>query len=434
MRACANRQSPVVVGHDRGPPRPARRASPGRSGSLEQAPRARRSRNVMPMTEATPSASRASGSSASMRAPSTARSVTGTRGGPVSTRATRPSRNSSVPSSRNARTVSPTNSGLPPVRSWMLRAPSASTAARATMRRQLGGLGLGEALRVEPLDVRSVAQAGTPPGRVPARTTSGRSAVASTSSSTIGDARRIQPVQVVDDDDARPRDREQPLEVAGGDLDERRGDLGRVGRHVRRPPPPSRRTPRPGRWPRSPRRTGGLLRVEVVGEQQAAREGAGVDAVLVGDGLGEQPREAVWLAARRTTRSRSRSRRSPLRGRAARPAASSRDLPMPGLADDDDARRRGRSAGIARWRPSSTRELARPADQRAGRRGTERNPGTHPGLAAQRVQRRPASTGRAARPSRSVLDREPAAGGARASPRRAGSRPAAPATGCAPRS
>ena len=64
--------------------------------------------------------------------PSTARRVTGIRDPPLPISATRPSRHWSVPSSRKARTVSPTKSGLPPVRSWMLRTPSASTAARAT--------------------------------------------------------------------------------------------------------------------------------------------------------------------------------------------------------------------------------------------------------------------------------------------------------------
>ena len=129
----------------------------------------RLARNVIPMTDATPRASRPAGSRASIRAPRTARSVTGTRGGPVSISATRPSRHSSVPSSRNARTVSPMNSGLPAVRSWMLRTPSASTAARATSVASRAVSGSARPCRSRRSTIGLSAQAGMPLGRVPAK-------------------------------------------------------------------------------------------------------------------------------------------------------------------------------------------------------------------------------------------------------------------------
>ena len=59
------------------------------------------------------------------------------RGAPTGDSTTRPWRRWSVPSSRNARTVSPTNSGLPAVRSWMLRvvANHAKNQVRSRIRR-----------------------------------------------------------------------------------------------------------------------------------------------------------------------------------------------------------------------------------------------------------------------------------------------------------
>ena len=79
MSGWANRHSPSVERRRSG--RLGQRArAPRRSGVAEQLLDEGSRRSAMPMTEATPSASRASGSSASMRAPSTARRVIGTRG------------------------------------------------------------------------------------------------------------------------------------------------------------------------------------------------------------------------------------------------------------------------------------------------------------------------------------------------------------------
>ena len=147
--------------------RRAGRRRPARAARRAGSP-ARPRRNRMPMTEATPSTSRASGASASMRAPSTARSVIGTRGRP-----SRSQRHAAVAPARACRPRGtpgrsrPTNSGLPPVRSWMLRAPSASTRRPRDERRELGGVRLGEAVEVEARRLASrVAHAGSGPGRV----------------------------------------------------------------------------------------------------------------------------------------------------------------------------------------------------------------------------------------------------------------------------
>ena len=99
-----------------------------------------------------------------------------------------------------------TNSGLPAVRSWIRRAPSASSAARADLRRELRGLGHRETRRGP---CRSTpghdAQAGGWPGRIPASTTIGRRGGPLDQDLDHPGARGIHPVQVVDDD--RPGDR-----------------------------------------------------------------------------------------------------------------------------------------------------------------------------------------------------------------------------------
>ena len=85
-------------------------------------------------------------------------------------------------------------------------------------RRQPGGLGLGEALQVDALDVGPV-----DPGREPGRSRAGehdQRAVGRGLDEQLDqrDARRIEPVQVVDDDDARPGERQEPVDVPPRDV------------------------------------------------------------------------------------------------------------------------------------------------------------------------------------------------------------------------
>ena len=251
----------------------------------------------MPTTDATLRTSRAGASRPSSRAPITALSVSGRRGAPGSTSTIRPSRNSSVPSSIEARTVSPMNSGLPWVRSWIRRASPASRAARATI---VASCAVSAGAR-PPRSTRSTcpsdAQSGMMPGRVVARMTSGRTAAVIDQEFDHPAAGCIQPVEVVEDDDPRTVRVEHPLDVCGRDLAQDRGDLGRVVGDVDllRLPARERRVPgdRRDRTAVAPhRRLVGARR-----EQQLAGVAPGVDLVLVGDGLREEPREAVRLAA-----------------------------------------------------------------------------------------------------------------------------------------
>ena len=303
-----------------------------------------------------------------------------------STRATRPSRSSSVPSSRNARTVSLTNSGLPPVRSWMLRAPSASSAARATSVARCAVSGAASPARSSRVDVGAHrSRPAASPGRVPARTTAAtasrarrgaRSCAALDGSSQCRSSMTTTRGPVVV---------EQPVEVAVGTSMSVAGDLGRVGRHVGRPRPPSRRTRRRGRWPRWRRRSGAPVGVEVVGEQEPARERAGVDPVLVGDGLGEERGCSDTARPRHRTRSPSRSRRTRAPGdglerrraggtcrrRPRRPRRPSRRVPVGRHALQE--RRRGPPLGIA-------------PDERARRRCGRRGDPARAGLATERME------------------------------------------------
>ena len=104
-------------------------------------------------------------------------------------------------------------------------------------------------------------------------------------------------MDVVEDDDARSVGRDQAFEVGDDDFAQDRRRLGRIGRHVRGLRLPAAE----GRGPGDRRDAAALpsdgLRIDIGTEQQLAREAAGVDAVLVGDGLGEGAREPVRLTA-----------------------------------------------------------------------------------------------------------------------------------------
>ena len=172
------------------------------------------------MTDATPITSRAGSSRPSMRAPSTARRVSGSRGGPGSVSVIRPLRSSSVPSSMEARTVSPMNSGLPSVRSWISRASSASRAARATIVASWAVSGGASPSSCSRSTCGWSAQAGAWPGRIVAMTTSARSGGRRDDELDHPRARGVDPVDVVEDDDARSVGGQDPVEVGRGDVAE----------------------------------------------------------------------------------------------------------------------------------------------------------------------------------------------------------------------
>ena len=130
-----------------------------------------------------------------------------------------------APSSTIARTVSPMNSGLPPVRSWRRRASTGVERALRRRARASSPVSASSSRR----ERRSGRRRGRPGrdgrlvGRLPTRTTSGSRADRPTSSSKMPDARRIEPMEVVDDDDPRTVEVEQALEVAAGDASGGRG-------------------------------------------------------------------------------------------------------------------------------------------------------------------------------------------------------------------
>ena len=194
-----------------------------------------------------------------MRAPSTARRVSGSRGV-----ARLDQRHPPVCAARACRRrrapgrSPPTNSGLPCVRSWIRRASSASSAARATLVASWAVSGIAQTGEVDALDA---AQCRPRPARAPERIAGQDherhcAAAVATMTSTMPDARRVDPVQVVDDDDARPGRLEEPGRCRRvGDLARIAVVIGRVVRACCGPRPPSRRTRRRARSPRSPRRS-----------------------------------------------------------------------------------------------------------------------------------------------------------------------------------
>ena len=119
----------------------------------------------------------------------------------------RPSRSSSVPSSIEARTVSPMNNGLPCVRSWIR--PRRRRRGRPGRRSSRAGPSRARARpsswsRVDVRLVGPVTERG--PGRIVAMTTSDASAAVATMSSRIPTLESVDPVDVVEDDDARSVD------------------------------------------------------------------------------------------------------------------------------------------------------------------------------------------------------------------------------------
>ena len=241
-------------------------------------------------------------------------------------------------------------------------------------------------------------------------------------------------MDVVEDDDARPVGRQEPVEVGGGDLDEGRGRLGRVGRHIRRLRLPAGE----GRVARDGRDRAAVAPdrrwVRPRSKQQLPDEGAGVDAVLVGDGLREErARTGTAHRGRRTTFSVQVQAKPSARASASTSATQPR-LAHPRVADSRArprrdpmrlarAQRPADDAPISAARPTSGASGCRPAPARAAQAE----------LAGQRVQ--PHHRRLAAQDDR-ARGRRPRDGRGRRgrSPRRAGSRPAGRATGCARRS
>ena len=231
-----------------------------------------------------------------MRAPRTARNVTGTRGG-----AALDQRGAAVaPFERAVLQERPDRLADEQrvARGSLVDAADAFGLDRGTgdVRREPGRLGFGEALELDALDISA-----SGPGRDPTRPRAGKD-----DQRTVGrrvddqlhqvDARWIEPVQVVDDDDPRSGDGQEPVDVSRGDVDERRRDLGRVGRHVGRFRLPAGERRVPGHRRDRPAEPARLLGREIVREQQPARERARVDTMLVGDGLGEEAGEPIRLA------------------------------------------------------------------------------------------------------------------------------------------
>ena len=192
------------------------------------------------------------------------------------------------------------------------------------------------------------AQSGSGPGRAAARTTNGCRAHPLDHEIDHPDARRIEPLEVVDDDDARPGRRR------GGD------------RCTAPRPRPASRSHRRDRWgcqpasasqpenaasramaaiapPIAPTRSS----EQVVGEQKPASHGPGVDPMLVGDDLREEAGPAVRLVAG------VRDVLGPRPGEAGSRAGvstawSRRDLPIPASPSIRIAAATARSGGPAR--------------------------------------------------------------------------------------
>ena len=259
-------------------------------------------------------------------------------------------------------------------------------------------------------------------------TTSGRSAAADDDELEEPDARGVDPVHVVEDHDARPVRLEQPLDVGGADLAQDRGRLGRIGRDVRGLRLPAVNAAARAMAAMAPPYRRIVRRVGVGVEQQLAGEAPGIDAVLVGDGLREDAREPVRLAAA------VRHALGPGPGEAepARLGLEVGDesrLAHPGVAGQQHDRAACRSAASAAGPCGSarSRRAARRAGSPSDARWTAR-PGQPELARSARRDARP-TTGRAARPNR---DRPPRGGRGRPgrSPRRAGSRLVGRVTGC----
>ncbi len=326
----------------------------------------------MPTTDATLRTSRAGSSRPSSRAPSTARSVSGRRGAPGSTSTIRPSRNSSVPSSIEARTVSPMNSGLPWVRSWIRRASPASRAARATIVASCAVSAGARPPRSTRSTCPSAAQSGIVPGRVVARMTKRPDGGGLDEQLDHPAARCIEPVEVVEDDDPRTVRVEHALDVRGRDLAQDRGDLGRVVRDVDllRLPARERRVPGDRRD-----RTAVAAQRRLVGarrEQQLAGVAPRVDARARRRWPGRRAARSGTARRDRRRRSRSRSRHSPSPRASLSRSATRRDLPIPAspvirttaprpdrrarfsvrrTRPISDARPTSGFSGVARWAP-----------------------------------------------------------------------------------
>ena len=301
-------------------------------------------------------------------------------------------------------------------------------------RRKARGLRLVKAGRSMLLGRRAWdAQPGSGPGRDAASTSNGWSGAPFDDEIDHPRARWVDPVQVVDDDAraARCRERGDRRSRTATSTSVAATSAGSSGMSADSASQPENAASRAiGRdRPAVPPSTSTSSRSSRNRSCRARR--ARVDAVLVGDGLREQPRPAVRLAAAYETfsvhvQAKPRSRAMPFdRLQQARLADA-------GVADDDESRRHGRSADPFEHRARSRRARwsGRRADP-ARRPGTGSRPDAR--LAAQRVQ---LDRGRLAAQHDGAprIGRQAAARGSQRWRRRAGSRRPAPSIGSGLRS
>ncbi len=300
------------------------------------------------------------------------------------------------------------------------------------LRRELRRLGHREAAEVEPFDARPSTP--TPAAARVASRPARRSAPAPPARRGPRPSRRsrVHPVQVVDDDHARTGGLDDPVDVATGDLEQRRGHGRLVGRHVRRLGLPARERGVAGDRGDRAAEAADHVGLEVRGEEH--RPGEASRSPRRARRRRPARRRARSDTARpgRTTCSPSRSRRGRARGRRPRP-------------------RRG--AGSCRCRPRRPRRTAPPRPVVAHRSRSARIRATSASRPTSGpVRRHPVRPGPAERRSGleqvdadrlrlaaqddrpPVGDAEPPARRRRAWPCRGGSRRAGRATGCAPRS
>ena len=106
-------------------------------------------------------------------------------------------------------------------------------------------------------------------------------------------ARRIEPLEVVDDDDARAVQLDEAVQVTMGQRPDRGRHLGRVGRHQGRLGFPARERRIAGDRGDGARPALGIRGIGVGGQQEPAHERAGVGSVLIGNDLGQRPAEPI---------------------------------------------------------------------------------------------------------------------------------------------